>query len=200
MKQVLTSFEHLQIQTERLLLRPLRPSDAADLFTVRSDPRAMRYWSSSAWREISVAEKRIADAEEDMRGTENLCFGLERLSDHRMIGTAELFGIDAPCRRSEIGYSLLVEAWGKGYMGEALQALVNLGFQELNLNRIEADIDPRNTPSRRCLERLGFKQEGYLRERWIVNDEVCDSALYGLILSDWDVRSAVNKSTLNEKP
>lgn len=85
-------------------------------------------------------------------------------------------------------------------MGEALQALVNLGFQELNLNHIEADIDPRNAPSRRCLERLGFKQEGYLRERWIVNDEACDSALYGLILSDWNVRPALNKSTLNEKP
>lgn len=199
MKQVLASFEHLQIQTQRLLLRPLRSSDAADLFAIRSDPRAMRYWSSSAWTDVLVAKKRITEAEEDMRGTENLCFGLERLSDHRMIGTAELFDIDPPCRRSDIGYSLLVEAWGNGYMGEALHALIDLGFQELNLNRIEADIDPRNTPSRRCLERLGFKQEGYLRERWIVNDEVCDSALYGLILSDWNARPAVNKSTFNEK-
>lgn len=50
---------------------------------------------------------------------------------------------------------------------------------------MEADVDPRNTASRRCIERFGFQNEGYLRERWIVGDEVSDSILYGLLRSDW---------------
>jgi ribosomal-protein-alanine N-acetyltransferase len=66
-------------------------------------------------------------------------------------------------------------------MHEALQALLDFGFGELDLNRIEADIDPRNSASARTLERLGFTKEGYLRERWIVGEEVSDTALYGLL-------------------
>lgn len=54
----------------------------------------------------------------------------------------------------------------------------------MKLNRIEADIDPRNAASARVPERLGFVREGLLRERWIVGDEVTDSALYGLLRSD----------------
>ena len=70
-------------------------------------------------------------------------------------------------------------------MHEALLALLHLAFTDLQLKRIEADIDPRNVASARSLERLGFAKEGLLRERWIVEGEVSDSALYGLLHSDW---------------
>ena len=73
-------------------------------------------------------------------------------------------------------------------MHEALMTLVDWAFSELKLNRLEADIDPRNLASARSLERLGFEREGLLRERWIVGDEVSDSALYGLLLSRWVAR------------
>ena len=79
-------------------------------------------------------------------------------------------------------------------MHEALRALLDFGFGELDLNRIEADIDPRNGASARTLERLGFTKEGYLRERWIVGDEVSDTALYGLLRREW--RSAWNDGSL----
>ena len=75
-------------------------------------------------------------------------------------------------------------------MHEALGALLDYGFGELALNRVEADIDPRNAASAKTLERLGFRQEGYLRERWIVADEVSDSSLYGLLRRDWMARRA----------
>ncbi|MCW5506536.1 GNAT family N-acetyltransferase, partial [Pseudomonas aeruginosa] len=53
------------------------------------------------------------------------------------------------------------------------------------LNRLEAEIDPRNRPSAASLERLGFRQEGLLAQRWIVSGEVSDSALYGLLAEHW---------------
>ena len=59
--------------------------------------------------------------------------------------------------RAEIGYSLGREHWGKGYMHEALTALVEFAFGEMDLRRLEADTDPRNAPSIRALERLGLK-------------------------------------------
>jgi len=73
-------------------------------------------------------------------------------------------------------------------MHEAMQALLGYAFQALNLNRLEADIDPRNLASAKTLERLGFQKEGHLRERWIVNDEISDTALYGLLHRDWQAR------------
>jgi RimJ/RimL family protein N-acetyltransferase len=71
-------------------------------------------------------------------------------------------------------------------MTEALAALVNYAFGELGLNRIEADTDPRNPAATRVLEKLGGMREGLLRERWITDGQKSDSALYGLLRSDWD--------------
>jgi RimJ/RimL family protein N-acetyltransferase len=53
------------------------------------------------------------------------------------------------------------------------------------MRRIEADVDPRNLPSLRTLEALGFRREGYLRQRWQVGGELQDSVLMGLLASDW---------------
>ncbi|MBC7454145.1 MAG: GNAT family N-acetyltransferase, partial [Massilia sp.] len=49
-------------------------------------------------------------------------------------------------------------------------------------------IDPRNEASEKVLTRLGFCKEGYMPQRWIVNGEVCDTAYYGLLKSDWETR------------
>ena len=84
---------------------------------------------------------------------------------------------------------LAQRAWGLGYMHEALSALLDHGFSAWNLNRVEADIDPRNQASARALERLGFRREGLLRERWIVAGEVSDTAYYGLLRSDWRAKA-----------
>jgi ribosomal-protein-alanine N-acetyltransferase len=76
---------------------------------------------------------------------------------------------------------------GRGYTQEALVALLDYGFSELNLNRVEADIDPRNIGSAKSLERVGFTKEGHLRENCIVNGELTDRALYGLLRREWKV-------------
>ena len=70
-------------------------------------------------------------------------------------------------------------------MQEALRALLDMAFDELQLHRIEADTDPRNDRSMRLLERLGFVKEGHFRERWIVGGEVSDAAMFGLLHRDW---------------
>jgi ribosomal-protein-alanine N-acetyltransferase len=64
-------------------------------------------------------------------------------------------------------------------------ALLNCGFVELGLNRVVADIDPRNINSAKSLERIGFAKEGHLRESRVVNGMLTDSALYGLLQREW---------------
>jgi ribosomal-protein-alanine N-acetyltransferase len=155
------------------------------LFAVFSDPRVMRYWSTPPWTGMHQAEAFIERSHEALQQGDALRLGLERRSDGVLIGQCTLFSFSPSSRRAEIGYSMVADAWGQGFMREALSALLDHGFATLNLNRVEADIDPRNTASARSLERLGFTREGLLRERWIVGDEVSDTALYGLLARQW---------------
>ena len=104
----------------------------------------------------------------------------ERDSD-RLIGTTTLFSLNGPQRRAEIGYSLGRASQGQGLAAEALRGAIGHAFSELGLERIEADVDPRNESSWRLLERLGFRREGLLRNRWRVDGEVNDSYIYGLL-------------------
>jgi [ribosomal protein S5]-alanine N-acetyltransferase len=184
------AFDSLRLRTPRLLLRPLAAADAPALFAIFSDPHVMRYWATPPWREFAQAEASIAQDLEDMPRGEHLRLGLERADGGALVGTCSLFSFHAASRRAEIGYALASSAWGRGYMHEALQALVGHAFGALALNRLEADIDPRNAASARALERLGFRAEGLLRERWIVDGEVSDSALYGLLARDAVARKA----------
>ena len=178
-------FDRLTLATARLLLRPLQAPDAPALFTIFSDPGVMRYWSTPPWPSIDSATELIASDGKAMAEGRYLRLGLERRSDQALIGVCTLFALSPQCRRAEVGYALAAQAWGCGYMDEALRALLHHAFSALALNRVEADIDPRNQASARSLERLGFKKEGHLRERWIVAGEVSDTALYGLLRSDW---------------
>lgn len=186
----MAALDQVVIPTERLVLRPLRSDDAQALFGVFGDPEVARFLSRPAWTSIDQALTRIGQDADAMAGGTLLRLGLERRSDHALVGECVLFNLVPACRRAEIGYALSRAARGQGLMHEALAALIDHGFAQMSLNRIEADIDPRNHASARTLERLDFVREGLLRERWIVQDEISDTALYGLLARDWQARRA----------
>lgn len=180
-----TPFTQVVITTPRLLLRPLRASDAAALFTIRSDETVMKYINRLPWTSIDQAHEKIAQSIAAMQSNEFLMLGITTLDGGDLIGTCLLFHFDLQCKRAEVGYEMRPDTWGRGYMNEALKVLLSFGFKALSLNRIEADIDPLNAGSAKTLERLGFQREGLLRERWILNDKKSDSAIYGLLASDY---------------
>lgn len=183
------SFADVRLATARLVLRPLVPADAAALFAVFSDRRVMRYWSSVPWVTLETAVELIAADREALAAGRHLRLGIVRGADGALLGTCSLFNLSGQCRRAEVGYGLGPEAWGQGYAVEAVRELLRFGFADLDLNRVEADVDPRNTASIRCLERLGFAREGLLRERWIVAGEVTDALIYGLLRRQWQERT-----------
>lgn len=180
----------LALETPRLVLRPLVDADAAALMAVFSNAEVMRYWATPAWTDPAQAQGFIARSREAMDRGDALRLGLVRRDDGRLIGQCTLFDLVFPSARAEVGYTMARDAWGAGFMHEALVALLGHGFGALGLRRVEADIDPRNTPSARSLERLGFTREGLLRERWQVGGEISDSALYGLLAREWVARRA----------
>lgn len=166
---------------ERVRLRPLRETDADDLFALQSDLRVMRYWSHPAWTEREQAVQRIAQLERDRATSEFYTWAVTQDGSDALIGTVSLFAIHREQRRAELGYALASALWGRGYATEMLRPAIDFAFNTLDLERLEADIDPRNEASCRLVERVGFVREGLLRERWRVAGEVTDSAMYGLL-------------------
>ena len=187
------SFSELSLPTSRLLLRPLKSTDADALFAVFSDPQVMRYWSSSPWESVEFSKKFIERDQRAMAEGKHVRLAITSRDDGALLGTCTLFDHVTQCRRAEVGFGLSYGAWGKGYAAEAVAELLTFGFTAMKLNRVEADIDPRNSASARCLQRLGFTKEGHLRERWIVAGEVSDSALYGLLRAEWSSNATEGK-------
>ena len=181
----ITRFTETVLHTERLVLRPLAASDAGALLAVFSDPQVTRYWSSPPWTALEQADNYVAASAQALLDGAMLRLGIEVAATGTLAGQVALHHFDGQNRRCEVGYALARAHWGQGYLGEALGALLEHGFAQMNLNRVEADIDPRNLASAKSLLRLGFRHEGVLRERWLVAGEVCNTDFYGLLRSDW---------------
>ena len=173
------------INASRVNLRPISADDLDAFYGIFSDPEVMRYWSTLPIASRAAASKLMDEIDERFARHESLKWGIARRTDNTLIGTTTLHRLDFDNRRAEIGYALGRAHWGNGYMHEALQATLGYAFEVLDLNRIEADVDPRNQASIRTLERLGFQREGLLRERWLVGGEIQDSFFYGLLRRDW---------------
>lgn len=174
------------LETERLRLRAVTPADAGALYRIFSDPLVTRYWGSPR---LTDPAQGLALVEEIQRGARTgalLQWGVTRTGEDRVIGTCTLAGWDRQHRRAELGFALGRSHWGRGVMAEALPTVLRFGFVGMQLHRIEADVDPRNAPSVRHLERLGFRREGLLRERYHQGGEVQDALFYGLLRAEWE--------------
>lgn len=185
METLVATLPEIALQTARLRTRLLTEADAPALLEMYADPVVMRYWSHAPWTGLDQVMQMLVRDQATREEGQGLRLGVEHLADQRIIGTLALFNISPANRRAEIGYAQVRSYWGRGLMHEALQAYVGYLFDDFALHRLEADIDPRNLASQRSLERLGFRKEGHLRERWIVEGEVSDTALYGLLRSEW---------------
>ncbi|MGR4894218.1 GNAT family N-acetyltransferase [Stenotrophomonas sp. LARHCG68] len=174
-----------ELQSSRLRLREVRQDDAAALYDIHSDPVVMRYWSYPAWTELAQAEQKVADILSQRREQEILIWAIADKASDQLIGTAVAFALNRDQGRAEIGYSLRRDRQGQGLAVEAMRLIVPYLFDVLELRRLEADIDPRNAASCWLVEKLGFVREGVLRERWHVNGEITDTALYGLLERDF---------------
>jgi [ribosomal protein S5]-alanine N-acetyltransferase len=173
------------ITTPRIVLRWISEDDVDDLYEIFSDPQVMRYWSSVPLANREAAAKLQREIAEGNESERMVKWGLALRDSDTVIGTTTLFNLSLDNGRAELGYAMARAYWGKGYMNEALAALVAHAFEVMELRRLEADVDPRNAASIRTLERLGFQREGFLRERWHVNDELQDALFYGLLRREW---------------
>jgi len=173
------------LETPRLRLRWLTRADVPALFSLFSNPDVTHYWSWPAYTERVQAERLLEQIHACFAERSLFQWGFARREDDQVIGTCTLAELSGAHRRASLGYALNRAHWGQGYGREAVRRVVEFAFTTLELHRLEADVDPRNAGSIQVLEGLGFQREGYQRERYFMNGEVQDAALYGLLRREW---------------
>jgi [ribosomal protein S5]-alanine N-acetyltransferase len=173
------------LRTARLCLRPFTRADTTALFALHSNSDVLRYWDAPAWTERERAVRFIAACRQMAQDGTGARLAIDRLCDQAFIGWCALTRWNPDYRSASLGYCLDDAAWGHGYATEAARALLQWSFDTLNLNRVQAETDTRNAASARVLEKLNFMREGTLREDCVVNGEVSDSWVYGLIRRQW---------------
>ncbi|WP_372348259.1 GNAT family N-acetyltransferase [Streptomyces sp. KL116D] len=173
------------LHTDRLRLRPFTAADADHLFTLHSNTHVMRYWDSEPWTERARADRFIAMCGKVADEGTGARVAVDRAADGAFVGWCGLIGWDPGNRSASLGYCLDESMWGHGYATEAAHALLGWAFDTLDLNRVQAEADTRNAASGRVLEKNGFVREGTLREDCVVNGEVSDSWVYGLLRREW---------------
>jgi len=173
------------IETERLAVRLVLESDLPALMEVNSDEAVTALLPYATWRSAADAEAWLARMRDIEATGLAFQFVVVLKSAERAIGTCLLFRFDEGSARAELGYALGRAYWGQGFMREALTALLDSAFGTMGLRRLEAEVDTANAPSARLLQRLGFTNEGLLRQRWMTNGKAKDVEVYGLLRNEW---------------
>ncbi len=173
------------LHTARLLLRPFTETDTDTVFALNSNPHVLRYWDAPPWKERAQAERFIVRCKEMEQEGSGARLAIERKTDRRFIGWCSFIEWNPEYRSAMLGYCLEEAAWGQGFATEAASSLLSWAFDTLDLNRVHSQADTRNIASGRVLEKLGFVLEGTLREDCIVDGEVSDSWVYGLLRREW---------------
>jgi len=148
------------LQTERLVLRQIIMDDLNDLLTIRQNEEVGKYIDRPRSKTVEEATAFIERITKLIANNESVLWGLTKADSNRIIGTACLWNFNETKDKGEIGYELLPEYWGKGYISEVVAKLVDFGFNTLKLASITAVTHPENIASVKLLLKNGFVYEG----------------------------------------
>ena len=174
------------LETQRLLLRPLTPDDAATVARL-AGKREIAHTTISIPHPYSEDQSRewITAHAGQSATCKEIVFGVVTRDDAQLIGAVGLRELDTEHSQAELGFWIAVQAWGKGYATEATGRVIRYAFEELKINRVYAHYMVRNPASGKVLENLGLRREGLLRQRvrkWGVFEDVL---LMAILHDDW---------------
>lgn len=172
------------LETERLVLRPLTPGDAEDIFAYACDPEVFVYLPLDHHADMDATRDFIVRTLAGHEAGTKADWGMVLKETGRLIGTCG-FWTWGGGGRAELGYFLGREHWGRGLVTEASERIVRFGFEDCMLNRIEAVCDVDNIGSARVMEKCGMVFEGTMRQRMIMHESYRDMKMYAILREDW---------------
>ena len=174
------------LETERLSLRQITQADAEGLFELYAKPEVVRFIDQEPMERLDQAKMLISTFEDLFESGRGLRWGVFTLEEGQLIGTCGYKEWYTRRFRAEISYELAPDSWGSGYMREALVAILDYGFHQMKLRRVEGLVDPEDTRSHNLLSGLGFRMEGVLREHDFIKGKFQDDMVFSLLHQDWE--------------
>jgi [ribosomal protein S5]-alanine N-acetyltransferase len=173
------------IQTERLLLRKISPKELTYFFKNCSEEIIRRELNIQTELGFEKEKEKFNKGYSDYRRS-ILGFQLIDKTTKEIIGNCGYHNWQPEHRRAEIGYDLAKDEFKrKGFMSEALIAVIEYGFTNMELNRIEACVSPKNIASLKLLEKFNFIREGCLRQHYFSHGFFEDSAIFSLLREEF---------------
>ncbi len=170
----------LPLATERLRLRNFTDGDLASVHAYASDLEVVRYvvWGPNTEADtrnfITHAKQRALDEQR-----KEFEMALVLLNNSAVIGAASIHLVND--KEAWIGYCLNRKYWGQGYATEAARALLDFGFDHLQLHRIYATVDPRNNSPSQILKKIGMVQEAHFRQNKLAKGAWRDTDVYAIL-------------------
>lgn len=150
------------IKTEHLLLRPFRQSDLENVFGGLSHPEVIKYYGVNFTTLEATQEQMDWFKGHEQNGT-GQWFAICSPDNRLFYGAIGLNDIKKEHKKGEIGFWLLPDYWGRGIITEAMLAICDYAFKQMNLHRIEAFVETENVNSKKVLQKFGFAHEGTMQ-------------------------------------
>lgn len=175
------------IETSRLQLHKVTPEIYEELFRTKEEQELKDFLgitTDAAWQtELQKQEQGLTKYRISF-----LSFYIKEKASGKTIGSCGFHTWYLPHSRAEIGYAITDESRKQqGFMKEALLAVIQYGFEEMQINRIEAFIGPGNIASIKLVQAMGFKKEGLLREHYCKDGDIQDSLVFGLLRKEFEL-------------
>ncbi|MFD1992149.1 GNAT family N-acetyltransferase [Paenibacillus nicotianae] len=185
MSDLFTFEQFPQLETSRFVLRQAQHADADDLYQLYADQAVVQYMSFIPFTSVDEALDEMKWYKRIFAEQSGLRWMIEDRETSKVIGTCGFLAYEQEHHRTELGYDLSSAYWGKGIMKEVASCIIQFGFEQMKLNKIEAKIEPDNQASIRLVEKLGFVQEGLLRQHEYEHGAYVDLAIFALLQSEY---------------
>lgn len=176
------------LDSKRLRLRLVNLSDLSSIHKLLSIPAVDRYNAMGIPTNKEVTAVYLNEWIDDCLMRKEFVFSISELNTNDFIGLISLRIGNPKYLIAAVWYKLLPEFWSKGYATEALKSILNFGFEEIGLHRIEAGCAIDNIGSIRVLEKSGLRREGHKRKVLPLKTGWSDNYEYAILEEDWERR------------
>ncbi|MEF7493967.1 GNAT family protein [Lysinibacillus sphaericus] len=173
------------LETERFILRKGTVDDGNDIFELYANENVVKYLPLNLFESPDDAMVEINWYEKIFKEQIGLRWVIEEAKTKKVIGTCGYLNYEKEHNRIEMGYDLHPAYWRQGIMQETLGKIIHFAFTSMEINKIEAKVEPENKASIRLLEKLKFCQEGVLRQHEFEKGKYVDLVLFSMLKSEY---------------
>jgi len=178
-----------KFETERLILRKLKLSDAGDIFKFTKEPSITKFLTWEAHKSENETENFLKTVIKKYKAGQPAQWVIVLKKTNTVIGISGFIYYNSEHKKAEIAYILSNQFSGKGYMTEALNKVLFAGFSVLNLNRIEAKCEKDNFASEKVMQKIGMSLEGYFKEYQYIKGKFKDFKFYSVLKNEHNEQS-----------